>query len=74
MFTAVVRILNVPLIAMRFVLGIVAIARTTVDRIIGHLIDRLLRFGVYEPRLTMLITTLESKRAIYTTYSHSLRE
>lgn len=54
-----VRILNVPAIAVRFVLAIVACARSTVDRILCYLIGRLLRFGVYEPRLTLLITTLE---------------
>lgn len=59
-FCAVVRILDVPEIVTRFCVAIVAIARSTVDRIIGVLIERLLRYGLYEPRLTMLLTTLES--------------
>lgn len=45
----------------RFALAIVACARPAVERIVSHLIGRLLRIGLYEPRLTLLIATLERK-------------
>lgn len=45
----------------RMVLALINVSRTTVDRIIGKLINRIVHFGLYEPRLTVLITALERK-------------
>lgn len=58
-FFPVVHILNAPKILIRMVLSLITISRSTVDRIIGKLINRLLQYGLYEPRLTVLITSLE---------------
>lgn len=57
---SVVHILNAPKVLVRMVLAIITVSRSTVDRLIGKLINRILQYGLYEPRLTVLITSLES--------------
>lgn len=54
-----VHILNAPTFLVRMVLALITVSRSTVDRIVGKLINRIVQYGLYEPRLTVLITALE---------------
>lgn len=54
-----VRILQTPFIIVRFVLALINVSQSTVDILIGKLINKLIKIGLYEPRLTVLITLLE---------------
>lgn len=44
---------------MKLITGLVHISRTTVDFILCKTIEKLIRFDVYESRLTILIQTIE---------------
>lgn len=48
------------MILVRLVLALVTVSSTAADQLICWLIDKLIRIGLYEPRLTTLITALES--------------
>lgn len=56
----VVKILNTPMIVVKFIIALINISQKLIDGIINRLIDRLIKFGLYEPRLTVLINELES--------------
>lgn len=51
--------LRTPLIIIRFVLALINVSQSTVDMLIGKFVNKLIKIGLYEPRLTMLITLLE---------------
>lgn len=57
---AVVNIVNTPTIIVKFILALINISQKFIDSIINLLIDKLIKFGLYEPRLTVLINELES--------------
>lgn len=57
----VAKILKTPKILVRFLLALISVSQATVDHIICRLVDKLIRFGLYEPRLTSLLSSLESK-------------
>lgn len=59
-FSSVAKILRIPMILVRLVLALVTVSSTAADQLICWLIDKLIRLGLYEPRLTTLITALES--------------
>lgn len=54
-------ILNVSRFIVRLVLGLINISKSTVDLILCKLIDKLLRIAVYEPRLTLLVRTIDEQ-------------
>lgn len=56
-----VNILDVSRIIVRIILGFIAISRSTIDTIVCKGIDKLLRMALYEPRLTLLISTIEEQ-------------
>lgn len=58
-FIAVTRIIQAPAIIIKLILGLVNISRSTVDYFLCKSIEKLLRFDVYEIRLTMLTETIE---------------
>lgn len=57
---AVVKILNTPSIVVQFVMALINISQKLIDGLINLLIDKLIKIGLYEPRLTVLINELES--------------
>ena len=59
------RILNVWIIPVRLLLAFINVSRQTVDSIICKLIDNLIGMGLYEPRLTQLLTSLEGKYIVF---------
>lgn len=48
-------------IIIHFVLGLINISQSTIDALLCKGIDKLLRLGLYEPRLTLLITNVEQE-------------
>lgn len=58
---SVVKILNTPMILVKFILALINISQKFIDGIINLLIDKLIKFGLYEPRLTVLINELEGR-------------
>lgn len=59
---SVVHILNVSRIFVRFVLGMInCLTQPTVDLVLCKCIDRLLRIALFEPRLTLLVRTVEDQ-------------
>ncbi|KAG4066493.1 hypothetical protein HA402_007129 [Bradysia odoriphaga] len=56
-----VKILNTPMIIVKFILALINISQKFIDGIINLLIDKLIKFGLYEPRLTVLINELENQ-------------
>lgn len=57
----VVRILKIWMIPIRLLLAFINISKKLVDSVICKVIDHLIDVGLYEPRLTMLINSLECK-------------
>lgn len=49
------------MIVVQFVMALINISQKFIDGVINLLIDKLIKFGLYEPRLTVLINELESK-------------
>lgn len=58
---SVVNILDLSRFFVRFVLGLIHISKSTVDLILCKAIDKLLRIALYEPRLTLLVTTVDEQ-------------
>lgn len=56
-----VKILDVNKVIVRFILGLINISRSTVDSLLCKGIDKLIKIGLYEPRLTLLIRTVEEQ-------------
>lgn len=56
-----INVLNVTRFIVRVVLGLINISKSTVDSLLCKGIDKLLRIAVYEPRLTLLITTIDEQ-------------
>lgn len=56
-----VNILDISKIIVRIILGLIAISRSTVDALVCKGIDKLLRIALYEPRLTLLVSTVEDQ-------------
>lgn len=56
-----VNILNVSRFVIRLVLGLINISKSTVDLLLCKGIDKLLRIALYEPRLTLLVTTVDEQ-------------
>lgn len=56
-----VNILNVSKIIVRIILGLITLSRSTVDALVCKGIDKLLKIALYEPRLTLLVTTVEDQ-------------
>lgn len=54
-------ILNVTKFIVRIVLGLIFISKSTVDSLLCKALDKLLRIAVYEPRLTLLISTVDEQ-------------
>lgn len=54
-------IIGVNQLIVHFVLGLINISRSTVDALILKCIDKVLRIALYEPRLTLLVTTIEQE-------------
>lgn len=54
-------ILNVTRFVVRVVLGLICISKSTVDTLLCKALDKLLRIAVYEPRLTLLISTIDEQ-------------
>lgn len=54
-------ILNVTRFIVRVVLGLIFISKSTVDSLLCKALDKLLRVAVYEPRLTLLISTIDEQ-------------
>ena len=52
-------ILKAPPLIVRFILGLINISRETVNLVLCKYIDKLIQIGLYEPRLTILVQTLE---------------
>lgn len=46
---------------LHFVLGLINISRSTVDTLLCKCIDKVLCIALYEPRLTLLVTTIEQE-------------
>lgn len=71
-----VRILKAPIIIVRFILALTCVSEKTVDSIICWLLSKLIRIGLYEPRLAHLIDLLHEvifiKKPIETTPSELL--
>lgn len=53
------KIIQAPTIIVKLILGLVNISRTTVDFVLCKTIERIIRFDVFETRLTILIQTIE---------------
>lgn len=58
---SVVNILNVSRFIVRLILGLINISKSTVDLLLCKGIDKLLRIAVYEPRLTLLVKTIDEQ-------------
>lgn len=56
-----INILNVKRFIVRFILGLINISKSTVDFLLCKGIDKLLRIAVYEPRLTLLVKTIDQQ-------------
>lgn len=56
-----VKILDVPTLIVRFILGLINISQSTVDLLLCKGIDKLLSIALYEPRLTVVIKTVEEQ-------------
>lgn len=56
-----VNILNVSRFIVRFILGLINITKSTVDLLLCKGIDKLLRMAIYEPRLTLLVKTIDEQ-------------
>lgn len=54
-------IIGVNQLIVHFVLGLINISRSTVDALLYKGLDKLLCMALYEPRLTLLITTIEQE-------------
>lgn len=54
-------IVDLSRILVRVILGMIAISRKVVDALVCKGIDKLLRIALYEPRLTLLVTTIEEQ-------------
>lgn len=48
------------MVLVQFIMALIHISQKFIDSIINRLIDKLIKIGLYEPRLTILITELES--------------
>lgn len=48
------------MIVVKFVMALIHISQKLIDGLINRLIDKLIKFALYEPRLTVLINELES--------------
>lgn len=58
---SVVNLIDLSRIVVRIILGLIVISRRLVDALVCKGIDKLLRMALYEPRLTLLITTIEEQ-------------
>lgn len=58
---SVTKILGVTRLLVHFVLGLINISRSTVDSLLCKGMDKLLCIALYEPRLTLLVTTIEQE-------------
>lgn len=56
-----VNILNITRFVVRLILGLIHISKTTVDLLLCKGIDKLLRIALYEPRLTLLVATVDEQ-------------
>lgn len=56
-----VNILSVNRFIVRFILGLIHISKSTVDLLLCKGIDKLLRIALYEPRLTLLVRTVDEQ-------------
>lgn len=56
-----INILNVKRFIVRVVLGLINISKTTVDFLLCKGLDKLLKIGFYEPRLTLLISIIDEQ-------------
>lgn len=56
-----INILNVTGFIVRLVLGLISISKSTVDLLLCKGIDKLLRIALYEPRLTLLVRTVDQQ-------------
>ena len=56
-----VHILNVSRFIVRLILGLINISKSTVDALLCKGIDKLLRIALYEPRLTLLVRTVDAQ-------------
>lgn len=55
------KILDVPIIFVRLVLGLINISQSAVDFVLCKGIDKLIAMALYEPRLTAVIKTVEEQ-------------
>lgn len=60
-YFTVINILNVTRFIVRLILGLISISKSTVDLLLCKGIDKLLRIALYEPRLTLLVTTVDEQ-------------
>ncbi|XP_055305467.1 uncharacterized protein LOC129570086 isoform X2 [Sitodiplosis mosellana] len=56
-----VNILNVSRFIIRLILGLINISKSTVDALLCKGIDKLLHIALYEPRLTLLVRTVDAR-------------
>lgn len=54
-------IIGVNQLIVHLVLGLINISRSTVDALLRKCIDKILRIALYEPRLTLLVATIEQE-------------
>lgn len=57
----VVNIMDVSRLIIRLILGLINISKSTVDILLCKCIDKLLRIALYEPRLTLLVRTVDAQ-------------
>lgn len=57
----VINILNATRLIVRIVLGLISISKSTINALLCIGLDKLLRIALYEPRLTLLISTIDEQ-------------